>query len=467
MRNNYETFLADKRLEVAPSGFDPGDINPMLFDFQRDAVAWACRLGRAALWEDCGLGKTAQSIEWAAQVTDHTGRPVLILTPLAVAPQFVSEGEKFGVRVDHARDGGRVQGPRIVVANYERLHRFSVSDFSGVVLDESSILKNFTGKVRTQLIETFADTPYRLACTATPAPNDFVELGNHAQFLGVMSRAEMLARFFVHDGGSTKDWRLKGHAAVDFWSWLASWALNVRKPSDLGYEDNRFKLPDLLTHEHVVTTTHDTAKERGLLFNLSADTLLEQRRARKATISQRVAIAAELANEIQEPWVMWCELNDESSALAAAIPGAVEVRGSQTTEQKEELLASFSSGRTRVLVTKPSIAGWGMNWQHCAHVAFVGIGHSFEMWYQAIRRTWRFGQARQVHCHIITSDLEGAVLENLRRKQSDAERMAGEMVAAMGEINRAAVRGSQRTYTGYDPQKEMAVPEWLKSKVAK
>ena len=459
----YEQFLEDKALRVLPSGIeDLPDVHDALFDYQRDIVRWSLRIGRAALWADCGLGKTLQSLEWARHVAEYTGRPVLILTPLAVAPQFIEEGSIIGLDVAHARDGGRFEGPQVMVANYERLHLFEPSDFGGVVLDESSILKNFTGKTRTALVESFKETPFRLACTATPAPNDFIELGNHAEFLGVMTRAEMLARFFVHDGGSTQDWRLKGHAEGDFWAWLASWAVSVRNPSDLGYDGGAFVLPSLHTEEHVVTSDRDTAKDRGLLFNLPAETLLEQRRARKATIAKRVAVAAELvAAEPDEAWVLWCELNDESSALANAVPGAVEVRGSQSTEEKERILAAFKRGEHRVLVSKPSICGWGLNWQHVARVAFVGIGHSFEQWYQAIRRTWRFGQKREVFCHMITSDLEGAVLENLRRKQRDSEVMAEAMVGAMAEINREALKGTSRTFTKYDPQHMMRVPQWL------
>ena len=464
----YESFLESKRLTVKPSGFDlteeeSAELADHLFAHQLDVVSWACRLGKAALWLDTGLGKTRCAILWASMVARRTGRPVLILTPLAVAPQFVDEGAEVAVDVEHVRDGGPIEGARVVVANYERLHLFNVGDFSGVVLDESSILKAFTGKTRTALVESFQVTPYRLACTATPAPNDFMELGNHAEFLGVMTRAEMLARYFVHDGGSTKDWRLKGHAEGEFWRWMASWAVSMRMPSDLGYSDDGFILHPLRMHEHVVSTSHDTAKERGLLFHMPAETLLEQRRARKATIGQRVELAADLvAEHPDDQWILWCELNDESRALVSAIPGAVEVTGSMPSDEKEARLVGFSRGDVRVMVTKPSIAGFGMNWQKCHRVAFVGVGHSFEAFYQAVRRTWRFGQQHPVDCHVISSDIEGAVLENLRRKQSDAEHMASSMIEAMGEINRAALRGTARTFTAYDPRETMAIPPWLR-----
>jgi hypothetical protein len=460
---SYEEFLASKALVIEPSGVcHDVPLNGKLFDFQRDVVKWALRLGRAALWEDCGLGKSIQEIEWARVVSEHTGKPVLILTPLAVAAQFVTEGAKFGVTVTHARDDCDIASG-VNVTNYERLHRFDVSRFGGVVLDESSILKNFAGKTRNDLVDKFASTPFRLACTATPAPNDTIEIANHAEFLGIMPRREMMSRFFVNDGETTQAWRLKGHAEKEFWRWVAGWAVTVRKPSDLGYENGGFDLPPLNMHEHVVAADDETARRRGLLFNMSADTLLEQRQARRATLDQRVGLAAKMVNDSDEPWIIWCDLNDESAALAKAIPDAVEVRGSDSPETKERRLAMFTNGEARVIVSKPSVAGWGLNWWHCARVAYVGVSHSFEALYQSVRRAWRFGQTRPVECHIIVSDLDGAVVANLKRKMRDAERMGDAMVHAMSETNRENLRGTRRDFDSYNATKIVEVPSWLSS----
>jgi hypothetical protein len=461
---SYEEFLASKVVEVRPSGFVPTEpIAERLFDYQRDIVSWALQLGKAALWLQCGLGKTGCSIEWAHHVAQREQRPVIILTPLAVAPQFVSEAKAQGRDVEHCREGGRFDGPRLVVTNYERLHHFNVDDFVGIVADESSRMKDYTSKTRNEMIDSFRDTPFKLSCTATPAPNDFVELGNQSEFLGVMSRTEMLSRYFVHDGGSTQDWRLKGHAQSEFWKWCASWAVHLERPDELGYDGTRHVLPPLNIHEHQVATPVEDARDRGLLFNFAAETLIDQRRARKKTIAERVKLAAALANDSDQPWIVWCELNDESDALTAAIPDAVEVRGSMTIDEKERAIVAFLKGEKRVLVTKPSIAGHGVNFQHCADVAFVGIGHSWELWHQAVRRTWRFGQKRPVNCHVITSDLDGNVLANLKRKQADAERMSASMAEAMSKINRAALRGTRRDFDEYRPTKKMEVPQWLRS----
>jgi hypothetical protein len=461
---SYEEFLASKALVIEPSGFevDEGELSPRLFDYQRDIVRWSLRLGKAALWLQCGLGKTSCSIEWAHHVAQREQRPVLILTPLAVAPQFVSEAKAQGREVVHCRQGGRFEGPVLVVTNYERLHLFDVIDFVGIVADESSRMKDYTSKTRNQMIESFRETPYKLSCTATPAPNDFVELGNHAEFLGVMSRVEMLSRFFVHDGGSTQDWRLKGHAQREFWKWCASWAVHVERPDDLGYDGTNHVLPPLVMHEHVVNAPVEDARERGMLFNVAADTLIDQRRARKKTIAERVQVAADLVNASSDPWVVWCELNDESDALVKSIPDAIEVRGSMTIDEKESAIVAFLSGEKRVLISKASICGHGVNFQHCAHVAFVGIGHSWELWHQAVRRFWRFGQKREVNCHVIASDLDGAILENLKRKQTDADKMSAAMSVAMGEVNRAALKGTRRDFDEYRPTKQMEVPLWLR-----
>lgn len=462
----YASFVASKRLVVPPAGIpEPPELSEKLFPFQRDIVRWALRRGRAAIWADCGLGKGWMALEWARVVSEHQDKPVLITAPLAVAQQFAREGERLGVPVRVCRDGADI-GPGVNVANYERLHRFDASVFGGVVLDESSILKDFTSSTRNALIEAFGRTPFRLACSATPAPNDHVELGNHAEFLGVMSRMDMLSTFFCHDGGETQNWRLKGHARADFWKWLCSWACTIRKPSDLGYDDTAFVLPELRVHEHVVPVGAEFAKSAGVLFITDAEGIQAQRGARRSSLGARVTRAADIVNADPEQWICWCDLNAESSSLADAIPGAVEIRGDQPAEFKEQAIEDFVAGKTRVIVTKPSIAGMGLNLQCCARVAFVGLSNSFEAFYQAVRRNWRFGQTRPVDCHIIISDADGAVRLNLERKRDAAEQMATEMLVGMGDIQRATIRALERESIGYEPTKQMTIPAWLKTEAA-
>jgi len=441
--SRYTEFIASKAIEDVPSGFNSAELPEWLFDFQSDIVAWALRRGRAAIFADCGMGKTPMQLAWADAVASHTGGRVLILAPLAVATQTQREGDKFGIDVEYSRTGDT--SARITITNYEMMDRFSPDDFAGIVLDESSILKSIGGKTKTAIIERFGTMPYRLACTATPAPNDFMELGNHSSFLGVLSHSEMLATFFVHDGGSTQDWRLKGHAASDFWQWLCSWSVMIRKPSDLGYDDGRFVLPELRTHAAIVDGSESMAREAGTLFAMPAVSMDERRRARRDSIKDRVAEAARIANEHpDEPCLIWCGLNAESSALAAAIDGAVEVSGSDSAEHKESAMLGFSAGKVRALVTKPSIAGFGMNWQHCARVIFVGLSDSYEQYYQAVRRCWRFGQERPVDVYVVTASNEGNVVANIERKEKDAEHMAVEMVEHMADISSEEIRGTSR-----------------------
>ncbi len=457
----YEEFLRRKAITAPAVGIDdPGPCHESLFAFQRDVVRWALRRGRAALFEECGLGKSRQAIEWARQVNAHTRRPVLILTPLAVAVQFVREGAAIGVPIHHSRDGGMSDG--ITVTNYEQIEKFDCSRLGGVVLDESSILKAFDGKTRNQLIDLFARTPFKLACTATPAPNDHPELGNHAEFLGLMTRTEMLSTFFVHDGGSTQDWRIKGHARAEFWRWVCSWAVSLTRPGDLGYSDDGYLLPEMRIHEHVVEASEDLGRSKGLLVGYSASTLSEQREARRDTLASRVQRCADIvAAETDQQWIIWCDLNAEGDALEAAIPGAVQIAGSDSADAKERAVVDFTDGRIRVLISKPSIFGFGVNMQQCARAAFVGVSHSFEQWHQATRRIWRFGQTRPVDVHVITSDAEGRVASNLRRKQADAERMQREMVSAMSDLNRADLTRAARETDGYEPTIRMGVPTWL------
>jgi superfamily II DNA or RNA helicase len=457
--DSYSQFIASKSRYVDPVGFEPRMVSERLYPFQCDLTRWAARLGRAGIFADCGMGKTPMQLEWARLVHEHTNKNVLILAPLAVGKQTAREAERFGIEARYCRKGFFAQDG-ITITNYEMIEHFNPADFVGVVLDESSILKSYSGATRNKILEAFSRTPYRLACTATPAPNDFMELGNHAEFFGVQTHAEMLSMFFVHDGGSTQDWRLKGHAEAEFWRWVCRWAAMIRRPSDLGYDDGAFVLPPLNFHEHVVGVDHVTERKAGLLFAMEAHTLAERRAARCASIEDRVAKASELASQGGQ-WLVWCNLNDESKALAAEIPDAVEVTGSDEPEKKEEAMLRFAEGSIRVLVSKPSICGFGMNFQRCSNVAFVGLSDSYEQFYQAIRRCWRFGQTRPVEAHVITSELEGAVVTNIKRKEEDAERMAVAMVASMREVMQASMRGTRRDATEYEPAAALALPAWL------
>ncbi len=447
----YQDFLNSKRIVAAPAGFDSGDIPSMLFPYQHDVVRWACKRGRAAIFSRYGTGKTPMQLAWAQQVCQQSGGDVLILAPLAVAQQTRREGEKFGIPVNVCRDQSDVK-PGINITNYEMLPHFDPSAFQGVVLDESSILKAFDGKTRTAIIESFDRTPYRLACTATPAPNDHMELGNHAEFLGIMSRTDMLSTFFVHDGGDTSQWRLKGHAEKEFWAWVCSWAVMLRTPSDLGYSNEGFDLPPLRYHQIEVTLEHQEQTELDAqlyLFPVEALSLVDRRNARKVSLVDRVAAAAKLVNESADSWIVWCNLNAESEALAHAIPGAVEVSGSDTLAHKEQAAADFVSGAIRVLISKPSIFGFGMNWQHCHNAAYVGLSDSFEQLDQSIHRIHRYGQVNACDIYIITSELEGAVVRNVERKRKDHERMTDQMIAQMKDLNTLNVRGLERQADDY------------------
>lgn len=442
----YTDYLKGKQDRALKRGFEARDTNPMLFPFQKAIVEWACRLGRAAIFADCGLGKTAMQLEWARQVCVETGGDVIIFCPLAVAPQTAAEGEKFGVGVTICSSDADVR-PGINITNYEKIQHFTPARFAGIVIDESSILKSFTGATRTALQEFASVIEYRLACTATPAPNDHMELGTHSEFLGVMNRVEMLATYFCHDGGETQKWRLKGHAESAFWKWVASWAVAIRFPSDIGFSDDGYILPELRMHDHPV---EDTSFDKGMtLFGAVAATLEEQRDAKKSSVAIRVQTCADVvATRPDEQWVVWCELNTEGDLLTAAIPGAVQVSGSDTDDHKAKTLLGFANGDIRVLVTKGKIAGFGMNFQKCHNVAFVGVTHSFEGFYQSVRRCWRFGQQSPVDCHVFYASSEGAVVSNLRRKESDAERMASEMVKAMSEEGMIDAVNSR--YTEYE-----------------
>jgi len=458
----YREFLDRKMIRCPATGL--AEVPPLpaaLFPFQRDICTWALRRGRAAVFAGTGLGKSLIELAWGRAVHESTGHNVLLLTPLAVAPQMVREAHKFGLAARQCRDQDDVQ-PGVTVTNYEKLPHFQPSDFGAIILDESSILKSLDGKTRGKLLETFRRTPFRLAATATPAPNDFMELGNHAEFLGAVSYSEMLSMFFVHDGGETQKWRLKRHAQTDFWRWMCSWAVMLRHPEDLGYVDDRYHLPPLRYHQHLVGADYASAAALGQLFPMEAQTLQERLAAKRITVKGRVKLAAELT-PTDRPFVWWCHLNRESEALTAAIPGAVEVRGSDSEADKERKLDDFALGKVRVLITKPTICGHGLNWQHCADTGFVGLNDSFEQVYQAVRRFWRFGQTRPVNVHLIASELEGAVTANLRRKEAQADTMAAEMVSHMADLNAIDLKGISRTHDEYRAVFDIETPTWLEA----
>lgn len=449
----YDDFIIQKSrrsIHADSIRVDKDELNPCLYPFQRDIVRWALAKGRAAIFADCGLGKTLMQLEWAHRICLERGGRVLILAPLTVSTQTVNEGKKFGIDVTLCESAADLK-PGINITNYEKLAKFNGSDFVGVVLDESSILKSFDGATRNQIIDFFATTPFRLACTATPAPNDYMELGNHAEFLGIMSYSEMLAMFFCHDGGETSKWRLKGHAEDVFWRWMGSWAVVLNSPADLDYDMPGYDLPELRIHE-VIADAKTTL--RGKL------TLLQRRQARRDTLNQRCQAAAALVNNSDEQWLVWCDLNMESSLLSKLIPDALEVRGSDANRLKSERMLDFTDGKLRCLVTKPSIAGFGMNWQQCCKMVFVGLSDSYEQYYQAVRRCWRFGQTKPVDVYIVISAREGCVRENIERKQADADKMRAAMVAQTREITKQELHSTCRISTPYEPTKTMLLPCW-------
>lgn len=458
----YAQFLERKRIMDLATGFDPDmPINDILKPHQRDIVRWAVRRGRAAIFAGTGLGKTLMELTWADHVSRRTGKPVIVFAPLAVSEQHVREARKFGV-------GGKIVTQDAdcdygaCITNYQKMHHFDLSKFGGVVIDESSILKSTDSHYRSKLIEQCAQIPFRLAATATPAPNDYMELGNHAEFLGVMSYTDMLATFFVHDGGDTQKWRLKGHAENEFWKWMASWSVMIRKPSDLGYDNTGYDLPPMKQHQHIVGVKYKPSMETGLLFPMEARSMKERLGARKDSVEDRVKFAAKIT-PADRPFVWWCHLNTESEWLAKSILGAVELRGSDDDDDKKRKIIDFIEGRIRVLVTKPSICGHGLNFQHCADSGFVGLNDSFEQVYQATRRFWRFGQTKPVNIHFITSELEGAVVANIKRKELEADRMASAMVSHMADLSSRIVRGAERDRPDYNPTKPMIIPKWMEA----
>jgi len=463
---DYAEFLEHKAILAPPTGFEPRAPWPeAIKQFQRDITVWQCRRGRSALFSATGLGKTVNELSWARQVIHHAQGQVIIFAPLAVAEQIVQvEAPKFGFNnVAYAQRHSTISSP-VVVTNYDRRDCFDLSQFAGIGLDESGIIKDHDSRTRIELTEAARGVPYLLCASATPAPNDWTELGQHSEFLGIMSAKEMLATFFVHDGsvraGAEEDWRLKRHAESDFWQWVASWAVMIRHPRDIGYDEPGYDLPPLTIEQ--ITVPAEYAPTNEMLFPMEASTLQERIGARKSSVSGRVERAAAIvASAPEESWLVWCNLNSEADALVRAISGAVNVRGSDSIEHKTKTLLGFARGTPRVLVTKPTIAGRGMNWQHCNRMVFVGLNDSFESLFQALRRCWRFGQMRPVRAYLLASELEGAVVANLQNKERKYERMADAMVAQMKDLSAAAIHSARRPRTPYDPQIYMEAPPWL------
>lgn len=460
MQEGYSQFLDRKAQLGALHGFAAKIMPDFLFDFQKHLVDWSLRKGRSAIFADCGLGKTPMQLVWADNVVRETNRRVLILTPLAVSQQTAREAAKFGI--DCRRSSGALDaGAHVVVTNYERLHHFASGDFAGVVCDESSVLKSFDGKRRAEVTEFMRNVPYRLLCTATAAPNDYVELGTSSEALGELGHMDMLGKFFKNDqntskvrvylhqrGGERAKWRFKGHAETAFWRWVCSWARACRKPSDLGFEDGRFKLPELIEREHTVEAR---SLAEGFLFAIPASGLREEREERRRTVDERCEMAAALVAH-DRPAVVWCHLNIEGDRLSQIIPGSRQVSGSDSDEEKEDAYEAFTSGEIRVLITKPKIGAFGLNWQHCAHVVTFA-SHSYEQYYQSVRRCWRFGQQRPVTVDLIATEGEHGVKENMRRKSEAASRMFAELVLHMND--------SMRLDRSVAFDRKVEVPSWL------
>lgn len=461
--SDYQEFLQTKLTRVIPSGFAPSNpIHPLLFDWQAEITNWALIQGKAALFEECGLGKTLQQVEWAKHVMNHTGGRVLILSPLAVAHQTVAEGLKIDVPITYIRDEEKAIKPGIYITNYDMLKDFVGDIWDGVVLDESSILKNFTGQTKRMILNVFERTPYKLACTATPAPNDHLELGNHAEFLSVMPSNEMIQRWFINDSMAAGSYRLKKHAEKDYWKWVTSWAVCISKPSDIGYPDETdrytFDMPPLTIHNEVVGVDHSRAWESGKLIVDGTLSATEMWKEKRATLKDRCARAREIVTE-DEPWVIWCDTNDEADVLMKLFPDAIEVRGNQSIKEKEQKINDFTDGRVSKIISKPDICGYGLNWQHCPNQVFVGVTYSFEKTYQALRRSWRFGQTQEVNAWMISAESEGDLVKALAEKQELHSMMQSAMNEAMREHGLGAL--GRKIRQPYTPNLPMQLPEWL------
>lgn len=465
-QNSYQEFLKKKQITVKLSGFEvkKRDVNPILFDWQKEIVTWALRNGKAALFEECGLGKTFQQVEWAKHVARHTDGKVLIVSPLAVAHQTIDEAKKLGVTVTYIRSQSEAKSG-IYITNYDMLKEFDGSQWQGVVLDESSILKAYTGATKRMILEMFETVPYKLACTATPAPNDYLELGNHAEFLNVMRSNEMIQRWFINDTMQAGGYRLKRHAEADFWKWVTSWAVCISKPSDIGYPDAceaySFDMPKLLINDEQVEVDHSRAFNKGQLFVDSSLSATDLWREKKTTYRQRCERAAQIIGKSRDYWIIWCDTNEEADYLKELFPKAVEVRGSDSVKEKERKLSMFSDGEAKIIITKSEIAGFGLNWQHCNKMVFVGVTYSFEKTYQALRRSWRFGQTKNVTAYMISAQSEGDVVKTLRVKEAQHK----DMQAAMNKAMKAngLVKTDRRAAVKYVGNVDMTVPAWLVS----
>lgn len=457
---NYEDFIASKKIEVPDAGFDSYPIGDYLFPFQKHVVSWAVKRGRAALFLNTGMGKTRCQVEWASQIIRHTKSQALIVAPLAVSQQTVREAASIGIDVKYCREDSDCDGAGICTTNYERLHKFNHSRWAGVVLDESSILKSYSGSTKLAIFDAFKSTPYKLACTATPAPNDHLELGNHAEFLDVMSSHQMIARWFINDTSSFGTYRLKGHAKLPFWDWVSSWAMMASLPSDLGdFSDDGYVLPPLVDVPHIVDVDLVQDKGEGRLFRMVEMSATNIHKEKRRTSADRAREVARLvAEEPNEQWLLWCETDYEADAMKLAIPEAHDCRGSQSLEVKEAALMGFADGSIRILITKPKLAGFGLNFQNCARVAFVGATYSFEAYYQAIRRCWRFGQKRPVHIHTVMASTESQVWEVLNQKREEFVKMYEQMFLA------ARRSKEEKSSSGkYNPHKKMKLPTWLRT----
>lgn len=470
MTSDYRQFLASKRSYKPDSGFelDPAELNPMLFPWQGDCVRYGLRRGSCALLEECGLGKSFQQLEWAYQVARHTGGNVLLFCPLAVAGQTLREAARF----DISREGripimiAKAQDEipfvnGIVISNYDKLHHFQPEKFAAVVLDESSILKNMMGKMRNKLCESFSKTPFRLACTATPSPNDQTELGNHSEFLGQMRHSEMLGRFFVNQADDNKGYRLRKHAVGQFWDWVSTWAISLETPADLGYPADGYVLPPLEIYEHEVEAD-DTPTQPGQLFANESINATTIHREKRMTNIARAEVVAGLTNNSTDSWIVWCDTDYEADELAKRIPDAVEVRGSFSEFKKEQAIEKFSTGQARIIITKPDICGHGLNWQHCHKIAFVGLSYSFERFYQAVRRSYRFGQKMPVEVHVVNSAAEQVVWRTVKWKEEEHRLMKKSMSGAMLASQMEHVRGiSVNRLRKYEPGQDLILPEWM------
>lgn len=465
---DYEEFIASKRIASKPSGFtiDRDTLHKALFEYQLDIVTWALRRGRAALFEHTGMGKTLQQLVWGDEVSKFTnGGMGLLLAPLAVTHQTKQEADRWGITAREVTNQSEC-GPGINITNYDKLDRFDPSLFDFVIIDESSRLKSYDGAFRNFVISAFANCPFRLACTATPAPNDYMELGNHAEFLGIMTRTEMLATFFTHDGGDTSKWILKGHAEEAFWKWVCTWAVMIQKPSDLGYSDDGFELPPLHIH-HRTVERDDAIPDDGALFQLEARTLQERQRERKLSTTDRVGACAEIVLESDEQCIVWCDRNGEQDAIAKILGNrCVSIHGhGMSDDDKVRLYELWKSGAVPYMVVKGIMFGFGLNMQQCHRMVFLGLSDSWEQYFQAIRRCWRFGQAHAVDSYVVTSSLEGAVVANIERKEQQASEMAARMIEHMRAEMEREIRSCDREEEEYAPTMPMVIPSWLRTEV--